>query len=196
MERWFALTCSLLADHSSPLQSWPPHPHLQPAGQIRSHRLPRRPPRRREKARWYLVRPGHVLHECYLRRDRLQARYACAQPPKSFPRRDPPRPLLKERFKKGILKNQLDFVNHQYDPEAIKKLTVQRAFAERWAQLDPKAEISVHASIEETINQARGLLHNTTDKSLRDDEAIQVFITGSLHLVGGALGILEGADAL
>ncbi|KUI62034.1 Folylpolyglutamate synthase [Cytospora mali] len=84
-----------------------------------------------------------------------------------------------------------DFVNHQYDPEAIKKLTVQRTFAERWSTLDPKARVMVVPSIEEAINHARDQA-----KSLKEGETVQAFITGSLHLVGGALGILEGADAL
>lgn len=82
-------------------------------------------------------------------------------------------------------------MNHQYDPEAIKKLTVQRQFAEKWSALDPKAQVTVVPSIEETINQARELTG-----SLKEGEKVQAFITGSLHLVGGALGILEGADAL
>lgn len=84
-----------------------------------------------------------------------------------------------------------DFVNHQYDPEAIKKLTVQHQFAERWSALDPKAKVSVVASIEETINHVRKLT-----ESLEEGQTVQALITGSLHLVGGALGILEGADAL
>lgn len=84
-----------------------------------------------------------------------------------------------------------DFVNHQYDPEAIKKLTVQHQFAERWSVLDPKAKVSIVPSIEETVNQVRDLA-----QSLKEGEAVQALITGSLHLVGGALGILEGADAL
>jgi folylpolyglutamate synthase len=84
-----------------------------------------------------------------------------------------------------------DFVNHQYDPEAIKNLTVQRTFADRWSSLDPKARVMVVPSIEEAINHARD-----QSKSLREGETVQAFITGSLHLVGGALGILEGADAL
>lgn len=87
--------------------------------------------------------------------------------------------------------NPPDFVNHQYDPEAIKKLTVQRTFAERWSSLDPGAKITVIPSIEEAINVARDLTG-----SLNEGETVQAFITGSLHLVGGALGILEGADAL
>lgn len=84
-----------------------------------------------------------------------------------------------------------DFVNHQYDPEAIKKLTVQRQFAERWAALDPKAKVSVVPSIEEALIYARHLT-----EGLKEGETVQAFVTGSLHLVGGALGILEGADAL
>lgn len=47
------------------------------------------------------------------------------------------------------------------------------------------------ASIEETINHVRSLT-----ESLEEGETVQALITGSLHLVGGALGILEGADAL
>ncbi|ROW07990.1 hypothetical protein VMCG_03656 [Cytospora schulzeri] len=84
-----------------------------------------------------------------------------------------------------------DFVNHQYDPEAIKNLTVQRTFADRWSSLDPKAKVMVLPSIEEAINHARD-----QTESLEEGETVQAFITGSLHLVGGALGILEGADAL
>lgn len=84
-----------------------------------------------------------------------------------------------------------DFVNHQYDPEAIAKLTTQHAFAERWSSLDPEAKVSVVPSIEEAINQARALASD-----LKAGEAVQALVTGSLHLVGGALEILEGADAL
>lgn len=82
-------------------------------------------------------------------------------------------------------------MNHQYDADAIKKLTVQRTFAERWSSLDPKANVMVIGSIEEAINQAREIA-----KSTKDGETLQALITGSLHLVGGALGILEKADAL
>ncbi|KAI0410157.1 tetrahydrofolylpolyglutamate synthase [Xylaria palmicola] len=84
-----------------------------------------------------------------------------------------------------------DFVNHQYDPEAIKALTAQHGFAEKWATLDPKARITVVPTIEDAINHVRGL-----GASVGEGQAVQAFITGSLHLVGGALAILEGAGAL
>ncbi|KAK5657008.1 hypothetical protein OQA88_3531 [Cercophora sp. LCS_1] len=84
-----------------------------------------------------------------------------------------------------------DFVNHQHNPRDIEKMTAQRAFAERWSTLDPAANITVIHSIEEAINKARSL-----SESLEDGQKVQALITGSLHLVGGALGILEKADAL
>ncbi|KAI1282862.1 tetrahydrofolylpolyglutamate synthase [Xylaria sp. FL0933] len=84
-----------------------------------------------------------------------------------------------------------DFVNHQYDPEAIKALTAQHGFAQKWAALDPKANITVVPTIEDAINHVRSL-----GASVGDKQTVQALITGSLHLVGGALAILEGADAL
>lgn len=84
-----------------------------------------------------------------------------------------------------------DFVNHQYDPKEIEQMTVQRRFAERWAALDPAANVMVMPTIEQSIDFARGLA-----EGLGEGETVQAFVTGSLHLVGGALGILENADAL
>lgn len=85
-----------------------------------------------------------------------------------------------------------DFVNHQYNPADIEKMTQQRIFAEKWASLDTSAKILVIPSIEEAINTARGLANSEGE----DGSKVQALITGSLHLVGGALGILEKADAL
>ena len=85
-----------------------------------------------------------------------------------------------------------DFVNHQYDPASVRALTAQSAFADRWRELDPSSAVSVAATIEDAIDQARGL-----GKQLEPEgRTVRAFITGSLHLVGGALEVLEGADAL
>ncbi|KAJ2903091.1 hypothetical protein MKZ38_010429 [Zalerion maritima] len=84
-----------------------------------------------------------------------------------------------------------DSVNHQHDPEAIKKLSLQHAFAEKWRCLDPAAKVEVRPTIEEALSYARDL-----QGSLEEGEMVQAFITGSLHLVGGALGILDGTDAV
>jgi folylpolyglutamate synthase len=83
-----------------------------------------------------------------------------------------------------------DFVNHQHDPADIEKMTQQRVFADRWSKLDPSANVMLIPSIEEAINMARSLAEK------EGEPKVQALITGSLHLVGGALGILEGADAL
>ncbi|KAI5467385.1 Mur ligase [Mariannaea sp. PMI_226] len=84
-----------------------------------------------------------------------------------------------------------DFVNHQFDPAEIDKMTVQYRFAEKWSLMDPNATVKVMPTIEHSIDYAREL-----GAGLQSDESVQALITGSLHLVGGALGILEKADAL
>ncbi|EQB53435.1 folylpolyglutamate synthase [Colletotrichum gloeosporioides Cg-14] len=84
-----------------------------------------------------------------------------------------------------------DFVNHQYDNKAIEAMTVQTQFAERWRELDPQADVRVIPTIEEALDYVRGLA-----ESNQEGESVQALVTGSLHLVGGALQILEGADAL
>ncbi|KAJ6779649.1 hypothetical protein PWT90_05770 [Aphanocladium album] len=85
-----------------------------------------------------------------------------------------------------------DFVNKQVDPKEIEGMTAQRRFADKWAQLDPNADVHVITTIQEALDYARGLAAN----GLPEGAAVQAYVTGSLHLVGGALGILEQADAL
>ncbi|KAF7559376.1 hypothetical protein G7046_g4772 [Stylonectria norvegica] len=84
-----------------------------------------------------------------------------------------------------------DFVNHQFDPMEIEKMTVQRSFADKWTAMAPDAKVMAMPTIEQSIDYAR-----LVGDGLKDGEKAQVFITGSLHLVGGALEILEKADAL
>lgn len=84
-----------------------------------------------------------------------------------------------------------DFVNHQYDAKSIEKLTQQRDFAQKWSSLDPSANVTVSSSIEEALARVREL-----GETVEGDNTIQALVTGSLHLVGGALSILEGSDAL
>ncbi|KAL7943135.1 Mur ligase [Trichoderma barbatum] len=84
-----------------------------------------------------------------------------------------------------------DFVNNTIDPSEIDKLTVQHAFAEKWAAIDPAAKVVVLPTIEDALSYARGVAGVSPE-----GEAVQAYVTGSLHLVGGALGILEETDAL
>ncbi|ROT39569.1 FolC bifunctional protein [Sodiomyces alkalinus F11] len=84
-----------------------------------------------------------------------------------------------------------DFVNNQYDPKSIEAMSVQRIFADKWRTLDPSAKISLIPTIQEALDHVRSL-----SKDVKEDQTVQAFVTGSLHLVGGALSVLEGADAL
>ncbi|ATZ45678.1 hypothetical protein BCIN_01g04170 [Botrytis cinerea B05.10] len=83
-----------------------------------------------------------------------------------------------------------DFVNLSYDPKSISELTMQKAFAEKWRSLDSNLETDVQVlpSVEDAFEYVRGLA--------TDEVHAQALITGSVHLVGRALGSLESVDAL
>lgn len=83
-----------------------------------------------------------------------------------------------------------DFVNHGIDPKEVESMSVQRRFAEKWASIDPACKVVVLPTIEEALEYARAV-----GDGLRAGK-VQAYVTGSLHLVGGALGILEKSDAL
>ncbi|KAL6876690.1 Mur ligase [Trichoderma novae-zelandiae] len=88
-----------------------------------------------------------------------------------------------------------DFVNNTIDPAEVDRLTVQRAFADKWSAIDPRSKVVVLPTIEDALNYAREVARGLPEEGA-EAEAVQVYVTGSLHLVGGALGILEETDAL
>lgn len=67
---------------------------------------------------------------------------------------------------------------------------MQKTFAEKWRSLDPSSHSTIHVlpSVEDAFDCVRDL----------SDEVgkVHVLITGSVHLIGRALGILESAEAL
>lgn len=65
---------------------------------------------------------------------------------------------------------------------------VQELYAETWKNLDPKATISSELTLEEALDRAR--------KIGDSNHEIQALITGSLHLVSGALCLLEPDDLI
>ncbi|PVH86710.1 FolC bifunctional protein [Cadophora sp. DSE1049] len=83
-----------------------------------------------------------------------------------------------------------DHVNLSTDLSALAGLTMQKTFASKWRELDQSSSSTIHVlpSLEDAfacvqdLSQEKGKVH--------------VLITGSVHLIGRALGILEGADAL
>ena len=82
-------------------------------------------------------------------------------------------------------------MNHQLDPETVRKLSAQYAFAKEWQLLDSHAKVEIRPTVQEAINYVRNLAG-----TLGEGKRVQAFVTGSLHLVGGALGIIEGKDGL
>jgi folylpolyglutamate synthase/dihydropteroate synthase len=84
-----------------------------------------------------------------------------------------------------------DLVNRQVDSDEIEKMTLQRKFADKWSSMDPAAHVEAVPTIQQALEHARAL-----GAELGEGESAHVLVTGSLHLVGGVLGILEKADAL
>jgi folylpolyglutamate synthase len=84
-------------------------------------------------------------------------------------------------------------LNLSSDSVAIAGLEMQKNFAKRWGELDASSSttIKVLPSIEDAVEYVRSL-----QVKQQDEGKVNAFITGSVHLVGRALGILEGAEAL
>ncbi|TLD27251.1 hypothetical protein PspLS_04397 [Pyricularia sp. CBS 133598] len=90
-----------------------------------------------------------------------------------------------------------EFVNHTVDTAEVVSLKVQHAFAKKWLGLDPNVgEIRIVGSIEEAIQAVRklaaGTALSTEVKRHGQPDQVQALVTGSIHLIGGALEILEG----
>lgn len=81
-----------------------------------------------------------------------------------------------------------DSINLSTDSYAVAGLKLQRDFAKRYKELDETPIVKVLPSVEDALVYVRSLNNETTK--------VHAFITGSVHLIGRALGILEGVDAL
>jgi folylpolyglutamate synthase len=78
-----------------------------------------------------------------------------------------------------------DLVSVNANAQEVKAFTVQKELSSVWKELDPQSNVSVAGTIEEAITA-------TEQIAKESGEDIMVLITGSLHLVGGALEVLEG----
>lgn len=82
----------------------------------------------------------------------------------------------------------LDMINRNHDETAIQTMSVQKSFREAWTKLDSTAEVIVLPSIEDALEYVQ---------KIQDPRGmVQVFVTGSTHLIGGMLALLEGNDAI
>lgn len=76
-----------------------------------------------------------------------------------------------------------DLVSLNTSKEQVDKLEVQKALKNVWKNLDAKANVDVVASIESACDLIKAY-----------DEPVDVFVTGSLHLVGGLLVVFDGKN--
>lgn len=71
---------------------------------------------------------------------------------------------------------------------------MQNALAETWKDIDPKADVMVVRTIEEAVKLARGIAGAKSecgDTKAEAGDEVKVLVTGSLHLVGGLVEVLE-----
>ncbi|KAL2823645.1 Mur ligase [Aspergillus cavernicola] len=84
-----------------------------------------------------------------------------------------------------------DLVSMNTDEAAVEKLQVQKALAEKWRGIDPSAKVKVYGTIEEAVDFTRDLAIKEEGRHEGDDAPIMTFLTGSLHLVGGFLDVVD-----
>ncbi|KAF2632575.1 FolC bifunctional protein [Macroventuria anomochaeta] len=85
-----------------------------------------------------------------------------------------------------------DLVSINTDKQEVDALAVQTALAKTWSKIDSTAEVRVLRTIEESVSAAREVACNWANGT---DAEVMVLVTGSLHLVGGALEVLESGKA-
>ncbi|KAF2090925.1 FolC bifunctional protein [Saccharata proteae CBS 121410] len=83
-----------------------------------------------------------------------------------------------------------DLVSVNDNASDVESLSVQESLAKTWAEVDPKTEVRVLRTIEDAVKYARDI---AGAKAADDGEQVMVLVTGSLHLVGGALEVLESS---
>ncbi|EWC44695.1 hypothetical protein DRE_06591 [Drechslerella stenobrocha 248] len=77
-----------------------------------------------------------------------------------------------------------DLISINVNSAAVDALKVQKGLAKSWGETGSTAEVHVMETIQESVEAIRAL-----------EGASQVLVTGSLHLVGGFLEVVEGDDA-
>lgn len=81
-----------------------------------------------------------------------------------------------------------DLMSMNTSSAAVERLVVQRGLAETWRGVDPETVVEVKGSIEEAVGWCRDVAG--VEKGDAEGE-MMVLVTGSVHLVGGFLEVLE-----
>jgi folylpolyglutamate synthase len=87
-----------------------------------------------------------------------------------------------------------DLVSMNTNQQDVDTLAVQKALANTWSDIDSTAEVHVLRTIEEAVETARTVARDYAERAGAGAE-VMVLVTGSLHLVGGALEVLETAGS-
>lgn len=84
-----------------------------------------------------------------------------------------------------------DLVSMNTNADDVGLLRVQRSLAEAWHSIDEQAQTHVFGTIEEAVDFAREVGFQERKALQDDEEPVMTFVTGSLHLVGGFLDVIE-----
>ncbi|KAK2809176.1 hypothetical protein FQN50_004011 [Emmonsiellopsis sp. PD_5] len=79
-----------------------------------------------------------------------------------------------------------DLVSINTNASDVETLSVQKTLASAWKELSPVTEVRAVGTIEEAVREVRGIAGEVGGEG-----EVQVLVTGSLHLVGGLLEVLE-----
>ncbi|KAJ5734398.1 Folylpolyglutamate synthase [Penicillium malachiteum] len=84
-----------------------------------------------------------------------------------------------------------DLVSMNTNADDVDHLRVQKSLAEAWNSIDPHAQTQVFGTIEEAVDFARDVAAQERKALQKDETPVMTFVTGSLHLVGGFLDVIE-----
>lgn len=89
-----------------------------------------------------------------------------------------------------------DLVSVNTNSQDVQALSVQKGLAGVWKEIDGLAEVAVVGSIEEAVGFVRGLAGRNGESRREEagDGEVRVLVTGSVHLVGGFLEVLESGE--
>ncbi len=105
------------------------------------------------------------------------------------------------KFTEAIFTTNKTFSNGAYKPdllslntskEQVDDLTIQKDLKENWNKnIDSNTKTFIFKDIEDSINLIRKLSNDVKNEENGIENVIDVFVTGSLHLVGGVLVVLD-----
>lgn len=84
-----------------------------------------------------------------------------------------------------------DLVSVNTNASDVETLKVQTNLAETWRKIDPATQVEVVRTIEEAVDIVRAFARHQQGAEKEEEKEVTALVTGSLHLVGGFLEVLE-----